>query len=584
MRIIGVKISIMITQKLKVPLYVITLISIAALVHLASSEDVKKEELMRSSEITVPGLDLNQITERIATARLGTVPKDCKEPPLLIWLIDNTSYIETLRCHELLAQAISKELSKYKLFQIALVKFGTKTEVILNPTDKLNAINRAISDIFQKTDNVYKDYCEAIRFCTTSFRDYPGKKHLIIFTLQNNCIDCKLEETLESLKGNMTLDVISGGTVFQFTSPEFRPEKLDYQTQTISYESPEAEFNRGYRAGTFNSYSPYFYNNYVSSGYGYYGLSRLAAYSGGKYYLYSPPTNAKSKSFCELHYCAWCGMWGTTPTKTKKKQPHDCSTPYTKLIPAFAPMLVSRKYYPELYKNDPFYKFRHNQKSTFLVRDVKTVFKDGDKVSPEVFKQIENEIQNYTDDIQKTEQLIDQVKDKCDFRFRANAMVLLAEFYIERFNLYQYKSYLEQVEKPNQPNYASGYIHAMVECLCHMELSAKDKDKNNYVNTTLRSDIDKIVKEMLGNSRMKVYGNTKVEEELTAALMGVAKTIIEYKNTPWELVARRIPLAMSFYIQPTTNYNPPPTKQPPLQTPETTTGPTSGPNPHITPD
>lgn len=557
-------------------LLIIVLISFS-IIESSAAEESDNNKVIRSSDITVHGLELNEIVERISHNISSDISTSngkytaIERPSLIIWLVDNSSFLKKSKCPGILSSAINNSFSKIQGFKTSVVSFAKKSKVLCDSTDNLKDAVKGIESVFNSTDNNPKDPLEAIRLCVNTFKTYPHKKYLILFTIHNNDLESDLEETLSLLKENKTtLIVISGGAilsdpndeVYGKNQPDSKVSRIDSAELELDFKNPHLDWwypkgisEKGGTSGDHYYLHKYpYYNSAVLSGYGVYGLSRLAAYSGGKYYIYYPPTNSKSSSFCELHYCIWCD--------SKSKKGHSggsgCSTSYNKFLPGMAPILISRQNYTNKYLLDPMYQLllQLTTKSggAWISSGFKSIFDDNGKLLEGYLEQIDKQSKAMDELIKTSEDILAKKGKEGDLRFEAHCAVALANLYIERFDLNQFKYFIEKLNVKNLDkikDWKMCYLTPIFECLCHLEelLNASNQQKqDDKCVIDLKTITDQAIKAFIQKNKIEFYGGKAGEEELSRALLAVAKTIIRYKNTPWELVARRLPIIIKLKV------------------------------------
>ncbi|MFH1227546.1 MAG: VWA domain-containing protein [Planctomycetota bacterium] len=509
--------------------------------------DKKAEEVkvIRSSDISERRGDLDRIIEHITSARLRPAAKNTKEPPLIVFLVENSSFLKQQRFCPLFIEAINKAFPKYSAYRLAIVKFTDTPEVSFKPTNTLVDANNILENMFQNTDDHARDYCSAVKFCLDAFKDYPHKRHFVLFTLQNSLVTGKLEETLNLLKANrVTLDVISSGSVLYGSNV---PYVLDGgitipDTDSRTNELSGLSSHIAILGGNSNYYSNGYLHWYVSSGYGFFELSRLAAYSGGRYYVYFPPSRpqGQGQSFCEQHNCIWC---------SNKRIQHSCSAPYTKLSQDMSPMLLSAEEYNKKNKGQPV-EGVITQTTYYNITNALDKIFASDISASDVISQTRSAVIEQYKKIKDIEDKLAKLGNKCEPRDRMNLMTTLAAVYAGYFNLNQYQHYLEQLKRP--PSVENTVIWSEVECLCHLpqwiDMSDEAKDKNGYVKNSTADSVNKAMQVITINKLFDLYGQGKGEAALKYALTGIIRMLKETKNTPWELVIRRLPITRTYHF------------------------------------
>lgn len=509
-----------------------------------------EEPLLKASDVTVSGLDLPTIMKQLASA---TALKKTQDPPLIVWLIDNTSFVVQTRCLEALAQCLMGTFGKSGKYRFAVVRFGQKSEVVLKPTKSAGDAARAIQTLGLKPEDTYKDYCAAVRFCAEQFKEGLEKKHIILFTLQNNDIESAddmqsdLEPTLALLKENqITLHAISGGSILS----DPNGHRIGPNGSWYAGDSGDRELVKPHSHFQSTMVQHYGYNTCVPSGWGYYGLSRLAAYTEGKYYLFAPP----------MEFTSYCAAHGCQPCDKDHLKGMGCLTAYAKLSAALAPLLTSRADVLERSKADPVYRLLQDHQawwnqgrqdgrpvvaSPHLPFDLKTIFSDGPKVSPKVLEILDKKIATCDEMIATlSEGLKREAPNVKQARFVAHVESLLAWLSVERYNLRQYRHYLNGLQRP--VDWETATIAVRQECLCHF--GAYVVYRREGTKTDVAKEIQGLVVAAIQKRQVEVYGEAQGTAELTDLLTGVADLLGKNRMTPWELVIRRIPIVVQFQI------------------------------------
>jgi hypothetical protein len=550
------------------------------IISFVGAEDGDVEKIIRSSDITVHGLDLNGIMDEIVKDTFAKIPEPKNKEgyleqdiPLVCWLVDNTSFLKR-KGFSALAASISKAFQKQKVFKMSVVKFAAKPEITCELTDSLgDVVNKGISSAFNRTDDSCKDYCAAIRFCVNSIKGGSNKKkYIIVFTAENNELESDLEGTLKLLnENNITLVAISGGSIL--SNPDTEPYgEIPPESRVYRADSPELELEfynpyleRWYPGGVdgggnvspnavfYTENYPY-YNTNVFSGYGVYGLSRLAAYTGGKYYMYSPGGD-KGTSFCELHYCAWCGS-----NKKEHSAGDGCSSPYDKFLPVMAPVLLSRDDFKYRYGGDPLFKILNKsvgKKDSWMSANLPPFFDSDGNLTSFYHDQVEKGYSALNELIKTIEDTLAEKGNEGNIRFRNHLEVSLANLYMERFGLSQQKYFIEKMDIKSMgktTSWKTAYMFPSFECLCHLEemtgLSYSKETDDNYAdaNIEVKSKITASIDAFIKKYKMEIYGGDKGKDELVESLIAAVKAMNKHKNTPWESVVRRLPILVRLKI------------------------------------
>ncbi len=270
-----------------------------------------QDKATRTSD-TVRTSDLAFIIDEIAREADRAVERP-NDRVLVTWLIDNSTSLKSLRQGELLSGHIARAFAKQKTgVHHSVLSFAEQPQVILKATADPRAAGRAIEWLAaQKPDDTIKNCCANIRAGAAYAGGFTGgKRFLVVFTGPNGDNEDRVEETLKLLRdAGVVLHVIadeavysdpyweallSSGSGYYGDANRFKKLKFEMKGPDSAY----IEFPHGW---ILTSGDPTYT---VPSGFGFWALNRMTAWTGGRYFLYSPAES--SQSFCERWQCTVC--------------------------------------------------------------------------------------------------------------------------------------------------------------------------------------------------------------------------------------------------------------------------------------
>lgn len=266
----------------------------------------------RDSE-TVRYLGFSEILADIARGVDGSAKPGDKAA--VVWLIDNATMLQTSKHGDLLAESIPQHFGglKTRTHHVVLVMGAEDATLACKPTEDLAVVGRSIQAVAAgKPDDRIKNCMANIRTAAKiAASTGAAKKFVVLFTQENGDNEDDLEGTLRVLRnGGVALYPICGESVFSdpywesvvensfhySTAEADKYRKLKFQLK--GPESGYVEFPYGWPLQmTDPAYT-------VPSGFGYYGLDRLATHSGGKYFLYN--VDRTFFTFCQRYNCTVC--------------------------------------------------------------------------------------------------------------------------------------------------------------------------------------------------------------------------------------------------------------------------------------
>ena len=213
---------------------------------------------------------------------------------LVVWLVDASVSMkddqEAIKRHLHTMDGKFREREGAGNLTQAIVYFGDKPQLWLNPTEDLDKVMLAMDHIEPNEPGTAENVMTAVTYCAKTFRGVKkGKKILVLVDDDSSDDSHLLERALQELrKSKMSLYVINRQCPFQSEWLSERFEFIDADGEVWSgtgrvHRGPESArpeiVGLGYGGIT------HWQRGAIMSGFGIYDQSRLAYYTGGAYYI-----------------------------------------------------------------------------------------------------------------------------------------------------------------------------------------------------------------------------------------------------------------------------------------------------------
>jgi hypothetical protein len=254
-----------------------------------------------AEEVTVRYLPLPKIVKRISEE---AIPEEGKTsvPVLLCWIVDNAKIMAQNGVFAQLASALAEARLQAGAdtqvpLSMAVVAFGQKAVPLTPPTRDMAVISSALKSLREKPDDGYKNCMKALRDSARAYDRFKGRKVLVLFTPENSDSEDDPEGTLRFLKSQgATVFVISREAVY--SDPFWQQRASPVRFRFHGPETAEIEFPGRWTLQYFDPHEG------VPSGFGCWGMSRIASETGGKYFLYYP--DGEGRCYCSTIGCPLC--------------------------------------------------------------------------------------------------------------------------------------------------------------------------------------------------------------------------------------------------------------------------------------
>lgn len=239
------------------------------------------ESVLRAADVTERGRDVDRILDMILVPR---------EPPgaegrALVFLLDVTPSLQKSDFAGELAAALTRHARVLAGTRIGVGRVGAAGHLLLRPTTRHELVVQIVKEVFAKADSAFQNVYGDVRRILPDLKREKGKREIVLVTLENGDAEDDVEQTVTALeRARVRLSVIGREAFLSDALWVLHPPRGPPSTNFTGSDAAFVDIPWGFR---FQWCIP---NDFVLSGYAMYGLTRLAAATGGKVYLYYPPT------------------------------------------------------------------------------------------------------------------------------------------------------------------------------------------------------------------------------------------------------------------------------------------------------
>ena len=228
----------------------------------------------------------------------GEAPRATSTNRVLYLIVDPTTSLQKVDLPDKMAQAMAEVADKITSTSIGVRRMSDKKNLVMEPTKDRSAVVASLKKGLSTVDKRFHDPYAEVRMVASLLAKKPGRKQILLICLDNADIEGNLEGTVTQLrKSGIQLSVISREAYISDCYWESHSyEKAPRGTKFHAADGPFVDLPWGW---IFQINSP---GEVSPAGFAVYGMSRLAAGTGGKAYLFSP--EASSKHSCG--YFAGC--------------------------------------------------------------------------------------------------------------------------------------------------------------------------------------------------------------------------------------------------------------------------------------
>ncbi|MBI4614588.1 MAG: hypothetical protein HY720_13340 [Planctomycetes bacterium] len=281
----------------------------------------------------------------------GSATPDKGGEGLVVWVVDDASLLKE---HGVLAQlfqaivaAFGTPEGDFGSVSMSLVAFRAESRVLCRPTNQVAELAQAFDELAAATDDSFKNVCQIVRDAAVFFQRQASRvrtRYMVLVSLENGDNEDELEAAVTTLVRTrfkffcVSREAIVSDPFWSRFPGQAQGVKLDLKGQ----DAPVEELPWGWTLQNSPSHES------APAGYGIYGLNRLVAATEGRYYLFYP--EMPGNSFCQYHMyqgaCRLCsGRHG------------NCQAAYDPTrLKSFAPATDARPRYQARMNQDPFFK------------------------------------------------------------------------------------------------------------------------------------------------------------------------------------------------------------------------------------
>lgn len=220
---------------------------------------------------------------------------------VLFVVFDPTTSLQRVDLPDKLGQAMKEVADKITNTSIGVRRMTDKKNVVLDPTKDRGAVVANLKQGLSKIDKRFHDPYAEVRIVASRLAKIPGRKQILLICLDNADVEGDLEGAVTHLrKSGIQLSVITREAYISDCYWEAHSyERPPRGTRFHAADGPFIDLPWGW---IFQMNSP---GEVSPAGFAVYGMSRLAAATGGKAYLFSP--EASSKHTCGYYAgCLFC--------------------------------------------------------------------------------------------------------------------------------------------------------------------------------------------------------------------------------------------------------------------------------------
>ncbi|MGC3970473.1 MAG: hypothetical protein QM775_24995 [Pirellulales bacterium] len=237
----------------------------------------RAQELPSAAAITEPGRSL----ARPLDIAFGGANKDGDRTVLLV--IDPSAGLATGGFGDAVAEALRKNKERLARTRIGLGVVGQKNCIVLPPTLEHDGVLAAVRQALARPAAEFLDVYADLRAAAGAFGSGAGERELVLVTLDNGDVEDDVEATAQALhKAKVRCSVVTSETTLADCYWAARPYQDKPRGTTLTGADGaviDAPWGWLFQFASANERTP--------AGFAMWGLSRLAAATGGRVYLYA---------------------------------------------------------------------------------------------------------------------------------------------------------------------------------------------------------------------------------------------------------------------------------------------------------
>ncbi|MFV1959128.1 MAG: hypothetical protein ACC662_06905 [Planctomycetota bacterium] len=288
----------------------------------ARAED---EVAPEAAEITERGRPLARILD------LALVPPTAPGPDgrALLLLLDVTPSLQKAEFADAFARAMERQADAFEGTRIGIARVGRPGRPRLRPTADGTRVRQTLREVVAEVDTRFQNVYADVRRVVPTLAREKGRREILLVTYENGDAEDDLEATVRALTRNdVRLSVITREAFLSDTWWAIRRPRGPKGTDFTGPEAAFIELPWGLR------YQGLPGNTTVLSGFAMFGLTRLAAASGGRVYLHYPADAVPHVCIARLRgFCPFCAGDHVPPNEVYEAH----------RLRVFSPLVGSRK-------------------------------------------------------------------------------------------------------------------------------------------------------------------------------------------------------------------------------------------------
>jgi hypothetical protein len=269
-------------------------VSIIFLMLLLPAGIASAEDDATAADATERGRSLGRILDVLLTADTGAE----EGGRTLLLLVDATDSLTTADFAAELSASIARNLEALAGTRLAVMRVGDPGAPACDPTVDRIAPVKAVREILARPERTFQNLYYDVRRAAGALSSAPGSREIVLVSLENGDAEDDLEATVSALsRSGVRLSVIAPEA---YLSDTYWVNSATRPPRGTTLHGGEAAFVEVPWGWLFQQGVA---NQFVSSGFASFGLTRLASASGGKVYLYYPPSSSGHR----------CAIYGSCP-------------------------------------------------------------------------------------------------------------------------------------------------------------------------------------------------------------------------------------------------------------------------------
>lgn len=297
----------------------------------------RAEETLTAADTTERGRSLDRILDLVLLPD-GTPIEDARS---LVFLLDPTASLASTDFSTKLERALARHGASLGATELAAAAVGGKGKTAFAPAAEAADVVSTAAGILGKPDSAFQNVYRDLRRLAGEMKRRRGQRDIVLVTLENGDAEDDLVATVQALRqARVRVFVVGRQAFLSDTYWAGRTAGAPAGTKVAGAESAFIELPWGWLFQQGRA------NESVGSGFPVWGLSRTAEASGGKVYLYYPPSKSEHK----------CTHYGTCPFCFNNDHIVEDEVHQSHRLRALAPLVASRADVLKEAARDPYYR------------------------------------------------------------------------------------------------------------------------------------------------------------------------------------------------------------------------------------